>query len=45
MREAFALATWVGVLDGGRLVAFDRPQTLNHSTDPAVRLLLAAAFE
>jgi osmoprotectant transport system ATP-binding protein len=44
MREAFLLADRVGVLDGGRLVAWDRPAAVRHSPDPAVRLLMDAAF-
>ena len=44
MREAFALADTIGVLDGGALVAYDTPASLRESTQPAVRLLLDAAF-
>jgi len=44
MREAFALADRVGVLDEGRLVACDPPDVLQRSTEPVVRLLLDAAF-
>jgi osmoprotectant transport system ATP-binding protein len=40
MREAFALADRIGVLDAGRLVAYDTPQALSGSTDPRVRELL-----
>jgi len=40
MREAFALATRIGVLDAGRLTAFDTPQAMKTSTDPGVRQLL-----
>jgi osmoprotectant transport system ATP-binding protein len=40
MREAFALADRVGVLENGVLVACDRPAVLRASTDPAVVLLL-----
>jgi osmoprotectant transport system ATP-binding protein len=40
MREAFALATHIGVLDAGRLVAFDTPQAMKASRDPRVRQLL-----
>jgi osmoprotectant transport system ATP-binding protein len=40
MREAFALAARIGVLDTGRLVAFDTPQALQSSSDPRVRQLL-----
>jgi osmoprotectant transport system ATP-binding protein len=42
MREAFALSDRIGVLDEGRLVAFDTRARLQTSTDPAVRLLLDA---
>jgi osmoprotectant transport system ATP-binding protein len=40
MREAFALATRIGVLDAGELVAFDTPDRLAASTDPRVKQLL-----
>jgi osmoprotectant transport system ATP-binding protein len=40
MREAFALATHIGVLDAGRLVAFDTPRAMTASVDPHVRQLL-----
>jgi len=40
MREAFALATRIGVLDAGQLAAFDTPQAMKTSTDPRVRQLL-----
>ena len=43
MREAFALANRIGVLDAGRLIAYDRPQALSGSTDARVRELLAGA--
>jgi osmoprotectant transport system ATP-binding protein len=42
MREAFALADRVGVLDDGELVALDSPAALQLSRQPAVRLLLDA---
>ncbi len=42
MREAFALATRIGVLDQGRLIAFDTPSALRASADPYVRRLLDA---
>ncbi len=42
MREAFALATRIGVLDAGELVAFDTPDRLASSTDPRVKQLLEA---
>jgi osmoprotectant transport system ATP-binding protein len=44
MREAFALADRVGVLDAGSLVACDAPAAIQASTHPAVRTLLDAAF-
>ncbi len=44
MREAFALADRVGVLEAGSLVAFDAPAVIQASTHPAVRTLLDAAF-
>jgi len=40
MREAFALATRIGVLDGGQLIAFDRPERLSTSADLRVTRLL-----
>jgi osmoprotectant transport system ATP-binding protein len=40
MREAFALATRIGVLDAGQLVAFDTPDAMKASVDPRVRQLL-----
>jgi osmoprotectant transport system ATP-binding protein len=40
MREAFALADRVGVLDAGILVACDTPAALRLSDHPTVRLLL-----
>jgi len=40
MREAFALATRIGVLDGGQLIAFDRPERLSSSADVRVTRLL-----
>lgn len=43
MREAFALADRIGVLDAGRLVACDTRAGLQSSTEPAVRLLLQAS--
>jgi osmoprotectant transport system ATP-binding protein len=43
MREAWALADRIGVLDSGRLVACDSPAALGKSTDPRVRDLLAGA--
>jgi osmoprotectant transport system ATP-binding protein len=43
LREAFALADRVGVLDDGRLVALDTPAALRASSAPSVRSLLDAA--
>jgi len=40
MREAFALADRIGVLDDGSLAAYDTPTVLRASTHPAVALLL-----
>lgn len=40
MREAFALADRVGVLEDGILVAYDEPPVLRASSHPAVALLL-----
>jgi osmoprotectant transport system ATP-binding protein len=40
IREAFALADRVGVLDAGQLVAYDAPAALRASTHPTVRLLV-----
>jgi ABC-type multidrug transport system ATPase subunit len=40
MREAFALADRIGVIDGGRLVACDTPADLRARSHPTVRLLL-----
>jgi osmoprotectant transport system ATP-binding protein len=38
--EAFTLATRVGVLDEGRLIACDAPSVIAQSTDPRVRRFL-----
>jgi osmoprotectant transport system ATP-binding protein len=43
MREAFALADRIGVLDNGVLVACDTPPVLRASTHPAVGLLLESS--
>ncbi len=40
MAEAFALATRIGVLEGGRLVACETPDRIAQSEAPDVRLLL-----
>ncbi len=40
MREAFALADRVGVMEDGRLIALAEPEVLRVSDDPTVRLLL-----
>jgi osmoprotectant transport system ATP-binding protein len=42
MGEAFALGNRVGVIDDGRLIAFDRPETVAASREPLVRQLLDA---
>jgi osmoprotectant transport system ATP-binding protein len=43
MREAFALANRIGVLDAGRLIACETPKALSGSTDARVRELLTGA--
>ena len=40
MREAYALADRIGVLEGGSLIACDTPAALRQSALPAVRVLL-----
>jgi osmoprotectant transport system ATP-binding protein len=40
MGEAFALADRIGVVDEGKLVAFDAPARIGRMDDPRVRLLL-----
>jgi osmoprotectant transport system ATP-binding protein len=40
MGEAYALATRIGVLEAGELIAFDTPEYLTSSTDARVRQLL-----
>jgi osmoprotectant transport system ATP-binding protein len=42
MREAFALADRVGVLDAGELAAYDTPSAVQACSHPVVRRLLAA---
>ena len=42
MGEAFVLADRVGVIEDGRLVAFDRPALIAASRDVRVRRLLDA---
>jgi len=42
MGEAFALADRIGVLEGGRLIAYDRSDRIANSQDPHVRRLLDA---
>ena len=42
MGEAFALGDRIGVLDRGRLVAWDRPEMVVASREPLVRKLLDA---
>jgi osmoprotectant transport system ATP-binding protein len=44
MREAFLLADRIGVLEGGELVAWDRPERVRDDPHPAVRVLMDAAF-
>jgi osmoprotectant transport system ATP-binding protein len=44
MREAFALADRIGVLDQGRLVAIGSAADLKHADDPGVRAMLDAAY-
>ena len=45
MREAFALADRIGVLDEGRLVAFDTPAALRASSHPTVQVFLDSCHE
>jgi osmoprotectant transport system ATP-binding protein len=45
MAEAFALATRIGVLSEGTLVALDTPDAIGRSTDPRVRGLLEPLLE
>ena len=45
MAEAFALATRIGVIADGRLIAVDTPRTIARSQDPGVRPLLEPLFE
>lgn len=45
MAEAFALATRIGVLADGRVVAVDSPAAIAGSDDARVRALLAPMFE
>jgi osmoprotectant transport system ATP-binding protein len=40
LREAFALADRVGVLEDGVLVAYDTPAAVRASPQPTVRLLV-----
>ena len=40
MAEAFALGERIGVIDGGRLIACDRPEAIAQSTDTRVRRLV-----
>jgi len=42
MREAWALASMIGVLEGGQLVALDTPARLERASHPEVRCLLDA---
>ena len=43
--EASAMGTQIGVLDAGRLIAWDRPDAIWRSTDARVRRLLDAGCE
>ena len=45
MAEAFALATRIGVIADGRLIAVDAPPAIARSEDPRVRPLLAPLVE
>ena len=45
MAEAFALATRIGVLSDGALVAIDTPDAVGRSADPRVRGLLEPLLE
>jgi osmoprotectant transport system ATP-binding protein len=45
MREACALATRIGVLDEGQIVALDSPEALQASSHPMVRRLFDAMRE
>ena len=45
MAEAFALATRIGVIADGRLIAVDTPRAIARNTDPGVRPLLEPLFE
>ncbi len=40
LAEAFAMATRIGVIDAGRLVACDTPSAIAASEDPRVRTFL-----
>jgi osmoprotectant transport system ATP-binding protein len=42
MHEAFAMATRIGVLDGGRLIAYDTPESVRVAADPRIRQLFSA---
>lgn len=42
MGEAFALATRIGVLDQGRLVALDAPEKVAGTNDPRIRMFFDA---
>jgi osmoprotectant transport system ATP-binding protein len=42
MHEAFAMATRIGVLDGGRLIAYDTPESVRAAADPRIRQLFTA---
>jgi osmoprotectant transport system ATP-binding protein len=40
MREAFALADRIGVLNDGKLIALDAPEALSASADPVVKVFV-----
>jgi osmoprotectant transport system ATP-binding protein len=42
MHEAFAMATRIGVLDAGRLIAYDTPESVRAAADPRIRQLFTA---
>ena len=42
MHEAFAMATRIGVLESGRLIAYDTPESVRATADPRVRQLFNA---
>ena len=40
--EALALGSHVGVIDGGALLAYDKPRAIAESNDPRIRAFVAA---